>query len=295
MLYIMNPITGRFSGDLFSGDIAERLMARTRFVAFEPGDLAFYRNLPQGVDGVFELCQVPSKRSWDAARELCPLCPEDIAQSPPSPVPQRGGNWDNLVICVDDLDGEAPEASMREAAPSLETSALQIVEIDPEEDPESAPQPALEAAPRAQLAVAPAVVQTVAPGAAPAAAPQAELAVAPVLAAEAAPEAAPEVLAVVPADELKEPQGVSAFGPQARAAFRAPRSAPELLAPPGQGEEGGLLGPSARLQFKKPRFLATPARALSAGPEEAPKPPGTKAFQSTAGKTHQDPLHSLET
>ncbi|CAJ1363688.1 unnamed protein product [Effrenium voratum] len=49
------------------------------------------------------------------------------------------------------------------------------------------------------------------------------------------------------------------FGPQARAGFKAPRRA-DAHSREMQAEEC-LLGPGARHQFKRPRALATPARA----------------------------------
>lgn len=240
-------------------------------VAIELDDLDFHRNLPQGVDGVFELWQVASKRSsWDAARELCPALDTLTApgSSQAAAASHKNEHLENLVICVEDAEAETDAEyaadmahppsdavpSLREAAPSLDTSALQIVEIDPEEEAEPEPVSAEPAA--------------------------------------AEPAAA----------EPPEPVEFSAFGAQARAAFRRPRS----MMPQGQVEEafqvsdfkdmeGSLLGPSARLQFKRPRLLATPVRAISGvaeGPPQQdhgpfgavlPSVPGISAFHSAAG------------
>ena len=56
-------------------------------VALEPGDLDFQRNLPQAADGnSFRLLQLPSKRCWEAARQLCPALVPAVPAVPVVPV-----------------------------------------------------------------------------------------------------------------------------------------------------------------------------------------------------------------
>lgn len=244
-------------------------MGSPGMVALEPGDLDFQRNLPQGVDGSsFRLVQLPNKRCWEAARQLCPALgppvpPVPSVPSVPSGLPevamQLASPVDEAeVISVEDEEPQ-PEASLREAVPSLREAAPsltlgesmhQIVEIDPEECQQA------ESIPKEQHLREP-----------------------------AGPPA--QVMPLAEAETVMEGFGglggsaqVDQFGPQARAAFRPPRGreaetaeAPTLQGQPFamapvvpaafQGCDGSLLGPAARHQFKKPRVLATPARAVS--------------------------------
>lgn len=246
-------------------------MGSPGMVALEPGDLDFQRNLPQGVDGSsFRLVQLPSKRCWEAARQLCPALGPPVPPVPsvPSGLPEVAMQLASKavepvdeadeVICVEDEEPQ-PEASLREAVPSLREAAPsltlgesmhQIVEIDPEECQQA------ESIPKEQHLREP-----------------------------AGPPA--QVMPLAEEETVMEGFGglggsaqVDQFGPQARAAFRPPRGreaetaeAPTLQGQPFamapvlpaafQGCDGSLLGPAARHQFKKPRVLATPARAVS--------------------------------
>lgn len=187
------------------------------------------------------------------------------------------------VICVEDEEPQ-PEASLREAVPSLREAAPsltlgesmhQIVEIDPEECQQA------ESIPKEQHLREP---------------------------------AGPPAQVMPLAETVTEGFGglggsaqVDQFGPQARAAFRPPRGreaetaeAPTLQGQIGQpfamapvvpaafqGCDGSLLGPAARHQFKKPRVLATPARAVSSfnpiGEGATTLNAAPKLPQSTAG------------
>ena len=121
-------------------------------VALEPGDLDFQRNLPQAADGnSFRLLQLPSKRCWEAARQLCPALVLPVPALPavpsvPSGLPevamQLAAVDEAEVISVEDEEPQVQDASLREAVPSLREAAPsltlgesmhQIVEIDPEE------------------------------------------------------------------------------------------------------------------------------------------------------------------
>lgn len=244
-------------------------MSSPGLVALEPGDLDFQRNLPQGVDGSsFRLVQLPSKRCWEAARQLCPALPEVAMQlasaNPKAEAAEVETDEEPQVICVEDEEPQ-PEASLgeavpslREAAPSLRESMHQIVEIDPEECREPSEPPA-------------------------------------------------QVVPLAEAETVMEGFGglgasqVDQFGPQARAAFRPPRGREvETPGPPTlQGQpfamapavpaafqscDGSLLGPAARHQFKKPRVLATPARAVSSF---SPNGEGATTLNAAAPKLPQ--------
>eukprot|EP00438_Fugacium_kawagutii_P035229 Skav227188 [mRNA] locus=scaffold2048:110119:130442:+ [translate_table: standard] len=257
-------------------------------VALEPGDLDFQRNLPQSLDGTgsFKLVQVPSKRCWEAVKQLCPSLDarqgvgdvgmpqaslvskplEDSEEWPHCTAPQAPLQALTEVICVEDEHEETPteptlrEAvpSLREAAPSLTLGDMQIVEIDPDEIREEPDEPA-------QLVANEDLGQ-------------------PALQNELQNE-------LVPLSEPEREARNDQFGPQARAAFKPPRGciaaagghpeAPAVV----EGCDGSLLGPNARHQFKKPRVLATPARAVSSlGPVEnatSLRPPAPKLPQST--------------
>ena len=271
-------------------------MGSPGLVALEPGDLDFQRNLPQAVDGSsFRLVQRPSKRCWEAARQLCPALvpPVPPVQAVPAvPRPEvvmqlASAKIDEAdeVICVEDEEPQVPEASLREALPSLREAAPsltlgesmhQIVEIDPEDCQQA------ESIPKEQHLREP-----------------------------AGPPA--QVVPLAEAETVMEGFGglgcaeVDQFGPQARAAFRPPRGrevetpgAPTLQGEPVamapavpsafQGCDGSLLGPAARHQFKKPRVLATPARAVSSF---SPIGEGATTLNAAAPKLPQSSAGSL--
>ena len=234
------------------------LLTSAMLVALEPGDLDFQRNLPE-----VRLVQVPSRRCWDATKQLCgsPLipvaaeviCVEDEEVAPVAPVaPAHPGVHPHQYEDVKAEDKTLAVPSLEEAAPSLTLGDHQIVEIDPEEicQAEALTKHEELTVPSAQVV---AVEETVAAG----------------------------------IEKTEMGFAFDQFGPQARAAFKPPRGreeAPPVAQPVAftPSGDGSLLGPSARHQFKRPRLLATPARAVSScnpiGEHSAPK-----LLQSSAG------------